>query len=85
MSGTLEEIIAKQTLNQGKHLWVRGGVESMAAVIDLHTGKLEAAGVTAHTVGLLDDGDLVSLPGQTKSGHEARRAGSQNNDSSHAA
>jgi hypothetical protein len=85
VSGTFEQVAAQQCLNQSKHLWIGGGVESMAPVIDLYASEFEAARVAADAVSLFDDGDLVSFPRQTQSGAETCRACSQNNDSSHAA
>jgi hypothetical protein len=57
----------------------------MAPVIDLYTREFETTCVPADTVGLLDDGDLVSIPRQAQSGAETRRARAKDDDPRHAA
>ena len=73
-----EQVVAQQFAHERQHAGIGGGMEAMAAVIDLQAGELEAAGVAADAVGLFEDGDLVSVASESKSGAEPRRSGAEN-------
>ena len=75
-----QQVVAQQFPDECENGWIGGGMKTMAAVVDLDAGELETACVAADAIGLLENGDRVSLTRQSERSAETRGSGAENGD-----
>ena len=56
---SLEQIVAQQLTDLAEDVWIGGGVQTMAAVVDRHAGQLEAPCVAPDALAGSDVADLT--------------------------